>query len=249
MEYVDIIMPAYNCEKYIKNAIESIKKQTYENWKIIIIEDASTDATLKEIQKNIKDIQNKVVLIKNKNNEGVAKSRNIGIEKSTSRYIAFLDADDIWALDKLEKQIKFMKENKYSFTYTLYEYLKKDKKRKVNIFPEKLNYKQALKNTFILTSTVMIDTKNINKKLIEMPKIGSEDTATWWKILKSGNIAYGLKEELTIYRITQDGLSSNKIRNLKRTWNLYRKQEKLSIMKSIYCFINYMFNAIKKRLK
>ena len=248
MEYTDIIMPVYNCEKYIKKAIESVKKQTNKNWRLIIIDDLSTDNTIKEINNSIKDIKEKVLLLKSDKHNGVAKTRNIGIEKSTNRYIAFLDADDQWKEDKLEKQIDFMKKNKYSFTYTQYTYLKDEKEKKVKTFPNSLNYKQALKNTYILTSTVMIDTAQITKEYIYMPNVESEDTATWWNILKKGYIAKGLKENLTIYRITKKGLSSNKFKNLKRTWNLYRKQEKLSFIKTIYYFTNYIINAIKKRI-
>lgn len=248
MEYTDIIMPVYNCEKYIKEAIESVKKQTNKNWRLIIIDDFSTDKTIKEIGNSIKDIKEKVLLIKSNKHNGVAETRNIGIKKSTNKYIAFLDADDIWKNEKLEKQINFMKASKYSFTYTQYTYLKGKKEKIVKTFPNKLNYEQALKNTYILTSTVVIDTTKIPKEYIYMPNIESEDTATWWNILKNGYIANGLKENLTKYRITKKGLSSNKLRNLKRTWKLYRKQEELSFVKSLYYFINYIFNAIKKRI-
>lgn len=248
MESTDIIMPVYNCEKYIKESIESVKKQTNKNWRLIIIDDLSTDNTIEEISDSIKDIKEKVLLIKLNKHNGVAKTRNIGIENSTNKYIAFLDADDKWKENKLEKQIEFMKKNKYSFTYTQYTYLKDKKEKKVKTFPNSLNYNQALKNTYILTSTVMIDTSQIPKEYIHMPNVESEDTATWWNILKKGYIANGLKENLTIYRITKKGLSSNKFRNLKRTWKLYRKQEKLSVIKTIYYFTNYIINAVKKRI-
>ena len=248
MEYTDIIMPVYNCEKYVKEAIESVKKQTNKNWRLIIIDDLSTDNTIKEINNSIKDIKEKVLLLKSDKHNGVAKTRNIGIEQSTNKYIAFLDADDKWKEDKLEKQINFMKKNKYNFTYTQYTYLKDKKEKKVKSFTESLNYNQALKNTYILTSTVMIDTTQIPKEYIYMPNVESEDTATWWNILKKGYEANGLKENLTIYRITKEGLSANKFKNLKRTWKLYRKQEKLSYIKTIYCFTNYIINAIKKRI-
>ena len=248
MEYTDIIMPVYNCEKYIKESIESVRKQTNGNWRLIIIDDLSTDNTIKEINDSIKDIKEKVLLVKSDKHNGVAKTRNIGIEQSTNKYIAFLDADDKWTENKLEEQINFMKMNKYGFTYTQYTYFKDKKEKKVKTFPNSLNYNQALKNTYILTSTVIIDTTQIPKEYIYMPDVESEDTATWWNILKKGYIAKGLKENLTIYRITKEGLSANKFKNLKRTWNLYRKQEKLSYIKTIYCFTNYVINAIKKRI-
>lgn len=245
---VDIIMPAYNCEKYIKYAIASVKAQTNKNWNLIIIDDASTDNTLNEIYNNIKDIKQKVKVIVAENHIGVAKARNLGIENSTSKYIAFLDSDDIWKKEKLEKQINFMQKNNYYFTYTSYIYVKNGKEKQTGIFPTSLNYKQALKNTFILTSTVIIDTENINKELIKMPNIASEDTATWWTILKAGSVAYGLNESLTFYRVSPNALSSNKFRNLKRTWDLYRKHEKLPLLKSINCFKSYALNACKKRI-
>lgn len=247
-DMIDIIMPAYNCEKYIKKAIKSVKMQTISNWRLIIINDASTDNTQKEIETSILDIKEKVKLVQLKQNVGVANTRNIALEQACSRYIAFMDADDIWNKQKLEKQLKFMKKNGYEFTYTLYEYLKDGKRKEVRYFPKNLTYKQALKNTFILTSTVMIDTKQIAKEYIKMPNIKSEDTATWWKILKTGKIAYGLKENLVSYRVTKQGLSANKFENLKRTWNLYTKQEKLPIILTIYYFLWYIFRATIKRI-
>lgn len=248
MEYVDIIMPTYNCEKYIKQAIDTIKNQTYENWRIIIVDDKSTDNTIKIIKESIKDIKNRVILIEQKTHIGVAKCRNVAIRKSTNRFIAFLDADDMWKEKKLELQIKYMLSKSYYFTYTRYEYLKKDKIKEVTTMPKNLDYKKALKNTYILTSTVILDTNKIKKSNIVMPKIGSEDTATWWKILKNGYTAYGLDKVLTTYRITPNGLSKNKMINLVRTWNIYRKQEELSIVKTIYNFIFYILNATKKRV-
>ena len=248
MEKVDIIMAVYNCEKYVKEAITSVKKQSYTNWDLIIIDDKSTDKTLDMIKDTIIEVKQKVKIIKLKEHKGVAKARNIGIEESKNQYIAFLDADDIWDKEKLKKQIQFMKINSYNFTYTRFYYKKGKREKTVGIFPKSLNYKQALKNTFILTSTVMINTKEISKELIKMPDVKSEDTATWWHILKDNNIAYGINEELAKYRIHNKSLSFNKFKSLKRTWQLYRKQEKINIIKSTYYFINYIFRATIKRI-
>ena len=114
--------------------------------------------------------------------------------------------------------------------------------------PTELTYNQALKNTIIWTTTVMFDTKLISKELIKMPNVKSEDTATWWKILKAGYIAYGLDEILAYYRRSEGTLSSNKIEAIKRIWNLYRNVEHLNIFKSIYCFTFYAINTVKKRI-
>ena len=243
MDCVDIIMPVYNCEKYIGEAIETVKKQTYTNWKIIIINDNSTDNTKKEIEKKLEE---KIIFIDLKEHVGVAEARNIGLKNSKSRYIAFLDADDMWVENKLEEQLNFMKKNEYGFTYTSFSYLKRNKQKKVKKIPESLTYNQPLKNTIILTSTVMIDKQKIEEFC--MPQIHSEDTATWWTILKKGKKAYGLNEVLSIYRITKQGLSSNKIKNIRKTWDLYRKFEKLSYTKTLYYFSNYIVHAIEKRI-
>ncbi len=241
---VSVIIPMYNAEKYIKQAIDSVRKQSYDNIEIICIDDASTDNSLKIAKKELNE-QDKLILLPK--NNGVAKARNIGIKNATGRYIAFLDVDDFWAKEKLEKQIHFMQENKISFCYTGFYYLKKQKTKEVHV-PAKQNYKQALKNTIILTSTVMIDTKNINKNELYMPNIKSEDMATWWKLLKKHEFAYGINKALTYHRVGIKSLSSNKFKNLKHTWQLYRKQENLKFIPSIYYFNHYILNAIRKRI-
>ena len=248
-DFVSIIMPVYNCENYIKSAIISIKEQTFQNWMLIIIDDGSTDNTLKYIKEEIEDIKHKVKLIELATNTGVANARNIGIEQAKGKYIAFLDADDFWKKEKLEKQIHFMKANNYNFTFTSFIYLKKDKQRKIGKIPDKLNYKESLKNTIILTSTVMININEIDLELLKMPNINCEDTATWWKILRNNEIGYGLNEELTVYRIRKNSLSNNKFKTIKSTWDIYRKIEKLNLLYSAYCFNGYIINAIKKRIK
>ena len=144
-----------------------------------------------------------------------------------------------------------MEENNYEFTFTGYEFA--DKKGigngKVVKVPEKINYKQALKNTTISTCAVMLNVEKLGKELIKMPNIRrGQDTATWWKILKSGVQGYGLNEKLFLYRRANETLSSNKFQALKRTWNLYRNVERLSIFKSFYYFNFYVVNAIKRRI-
>lgn len=247
-DLVSIIVPVYNAAKYIGKTIQSVKNQTYVNWELIVIDDGSTDNSLEVIENQIQDIKNKVKVLSIIKNKGVANARNVGLYKSKGKYIAYLDADDIWQKEKLETQINFMKQNQYDFTYTSFAYLKEKGVKKVRKIPRKLNYRKALKNTAILTSTVMINIENIEKKLLEMPHIGSEDTATWWGILKQGYMAYGLNEILTLYRRTNTTLSANKLTSLKRTWNLYRKLQKFSIIKCIYYFLWYAWNATKRRI-
>ena len=244
MKKVSVIIPTYNSEKYIKECINSVINQTYKNLEIIVIDDKSTDKTL-EVIKTIKDKRIKVITLSK--NKGVSNARNIGIKKSTGDYISFIDSDDYWIKEKISKQISFMEKNDYTFIYSSYIYLNENKKHIAKV-PKKLNYKQALKNTAIFTSTVMFNMKYLSKNDILMPNIKlGQDTATWWKVLKKGIIAYGIKEPLVIYRVGNSSLSSNKIKALRRTWNLY-KRENLNVVKRIYYFICYIFNAVKRRL-
>ena len=246
-ELISIIVPVYNAEKFIDDTIKSVLDQTYQNFELLLIDDCSTDNSVKLIKK-YKD--KRIKLFKNKINSKAAISRNKGIEKALGRYICFIDADDLWDKEKLEKQISFMKENNCEFSYTGYQFA--DSKgipngKKVYV-PNKINYKQALKNTTIWTSTVMFDMNRLSKEDIYMPNIASEDTATWWKVLSKIDYAYGLNEILSYYRRTNGTLSSNKKEAIKRIWNLYRKEAKLGFIKSSYYFLHYLINAIKRRI-
>ncbi len=244
MEKVSIIIPVYNSCKYLEECLNSVINQTYKNLEIILVDDQSTDESV-EIIKRFKD--KRIKLIELKTNSGVAIARNRGIEESTGSFLCFLDSDDYWYLDKIEKQVQFMKKNKYEFIYGDYAYLKGNKIHHSTHVPKHLTYEQALKNTTIFTSTVMFDMKKLRKEDITMPNIRrGQDTATWWKVLKNGITAYGMNGVVSVYRVREKSLSSNKIKALKRTWQLY-KREDINYFKKIYCFMCYAFNAVKRR--
>lgn len=246
-DLISIIIPVYNAEKFLDETINTVLNQTYKNFELILVNDGSKDKSVDVIKKyNDKRIK----LIDNKNNKGAALSRNDGIRKAKGRYICFLDADDLWNKEKLEKQINFMKEKECAFSFTGYEFANENgipNGKKVYI-PKKLNYKSALKNTTISTITVMIDTKKMDKDLIYMNNVKSEDTATWWNILKNGYEAFGLNEILSFYRRSEGTLSSNKIEAIRRIWNLYRNVFKLGFFYSLYNFVFYAINAVKRRI-
>lgn len=245
MNKVSVIIPTHNSEKYIKETIKSVIDQTYKNIEIIIIDDISTDNTI-NIIKSINDKRIKIHILKEHAYVGIA--RNKGVDLSTGDFICYLDDDDIYNKNKIEKQLKFMLDNDYAFTYTNFIYVKENGKvHKANL-PKKMRYKDSLKNTCILTSTVMFNMNILNKKDIYMPNVKKgQDTLTWWKVLKKGITAYKLNEYLTNYNIHSNSLSSNKFNDIKRTWNIY-KYEKLPLYKRIYCFICYAFNAVKRRI-
>lgn len=246
---VSIIVPVYNAERFLEDTIKTVQDQTYENWELLLVNDCSKDNSKKIADKYL---SNKIKWIDMEKNSGAALTRNKGIEKSTGEFLCFLDADDLWDEDKLKKQIEFMRNNKCEFSFTGYEFADENGKpigKKVFI-PEKINYKQALKNTTIWTSTVMLDMTKLTKEDVYMPNVRrGQDTATWWKILKKIDYAYGLNEILSYYRRTNESLSANKITALKRTWNLYRNVEKLGLVSSCYNFCWYCFNAVKRRIK
>lgn len=249
-DLISIVVPVYNAEKFLTDTINTVFSQTYENWELIFVDDKSTDNSVEIVNEYIQK-NNNIKLIQNKENSGAAISRNKGIDEAKGKYIAFLDADDLWKKDKLEKQIKFMKENEYDFTFTGYEFADENgiPNGKKVIVPSKINYKKALKNTIIWTSTVMFNMNKLKKEDIYMPDVKrGQDTATWWKVLSTGVNAYGIDEVLSYYRRTNKSLSANKLKALKRTWNLYRNVEHLNIFYSFYNFCWYCFNAIKRRI-
>ena len=246
---ISIITTAYNAEKYLEETVASVQTQTYKNWELILVDDGSTDGSLAIAQSLAKsDKRIKVISLKN---SGAAIARNAGISLAKGNYICFIDSDDLWLPEKLEKQLSFMQSKNCAFSFTGYEFADESGKpngKKVNV-PASLNYKQSLKNTIIWTSTVMLNMNLLNKKDIMMPNLKKgQDTATWWKILKQINKAYGIDAVTAYYRRHSNTLSSNKFKALKRTWNLYRKTEKLSCIYSLYNFSCYAFNTIKKRI-
>lgn len=262
-DLVSIIIPVYNAGKYIEETIHMVEKQTFKNWELILVDDCSTDNSRQLIRKfmerkaskNSQETvdftdENQIRLIEKETNEGAAMARNTGVDVSRGRYIAFLDADDIWMPDKLEKELAYMKEKDAAFVCTSYEF--GDEKaggtgRIVHV-PKTLTYRKALSRTVIFTTTVMIDTSKTGKELIHMPVVKSEDTALWWKLLKNGFIAHGLDEVLAIYRRPARSLSSNKMEAIRRIWYLYRKQEKLPFWYSVYNFVFWAYRAARRRM-
>lgn len=254
---VSVIIPVHNAENFIRDTIDCVRGQSYQDWELLLIEDGSTDRTLEVMQAYLEELRDERIRLAvrkitspEEKTFGAARARNLGISLAKGRYIAYLDADDYWREDKLERQLTFLRQKQAGFVFTGYEFGDENAKGtgKVVHVPDTLGYKQALANTTIFTSTVMIDTEKIDRALIEMPYIKSEDTASWWRILKSGVTAYGLDENLVIYRRAGKTLSSNKIEALRRIWNLYRQAAGLSLLSSSLHFVLWAFRAVKRRI-
>lgn len=246
-EKVSIIVPVYNAANYIEQTIQSVLAQDYENWELLLVENGSTDDSVAKIQ-SFKDAR--IHLIVMEGNAGAANARNEGMRRAEGTYVCYIDADDLWRPDKLSKQIAFMEANQVTFAFTGYEFGDENAvgTGKVVRVPATLNYRQALSNTTIFTSTVMFDTRRIEKDKLYMPNVKSEDSALWFRILREGVIACGLDENLVTYRRPANSLSSNKVEAMRRIWNLYRKQEKLNIFYSMYLFTGWAFRAVKRRV-
>lgn len=246
-DLVSIIMPAYNCAEYIEETIQSVLTQTYSKWELLIVDDKSTDET-KQIVHKISNKEQRIKYIELKQNSGVATARNAGIKSAVGEYIAFLDSDDLWQKDKLEKQICFMKKHQYAFTFTGYDLIDEsgNKLNKYVAVPKQIDYSTLLYNTPIFTSTVMYDRRQLNH--VRMPEIGNgEDVATWLQMLKKVPYAYGIQEYLVSYRNRKQSLSSGVVTKLKRRWRIYREVEKLSLLKAGRIYIKYLFWVVQKR--
>lgn len=245
---VSVIMPCYNMESYVADSIASVQRQTYPHWELLIVDDASTDRTV-EIVKSLAKQDEKIRFVVKNEHSGIADTRNQCIQMAKGRFLAFLDADDIWHPEKMKTQLRFMMDHNVGFTYTTYDWIDEDGKT-LNKFINtigNLDYKRYLRNTIIGCSTVMVDTEIVGQ--VTVPRFRtSEDTATWLGILKKGHLAYAIDEPLVSYRIRRKSASSNKIKAASDLWKVYRRHEKLPFFKAIYYFSCYAFNAIKKRL-
>ena len=245
---VSIITPSYNSAKFIKQCIESVIAQTYTNWEMIIVDDCSQDNSKEKIiilSKN--DARIKTVFLDE--NIGAAEARNVAIQKAKGKYIAFLDSDDLWHPQKLEKQICFMSKKNIAFSYTTYQSISEDGLNDINTIKaiRKMTYQSYLKNTIIGCLTVIIDIKKTGD--FEMLNLrSSHDMALWLLIMKRGFYAYGLDENLAKYRIVQNSNTSSKIKAAKDVWKVYREVENLSFLYSSWCFFHYVFYAFKKRI-
>lgn len=249
MELVSIVMPVYNAQAYLKESVGSVQSQTYENWELIAVDDCSSDSSC-SILEEMAGRDARIRLIRPGQKLGAARARNKGIDEAKGRFLAFLDADDIWQSEKLQRELAFLRQKQAVFVFTGYEFGDEDGKGvgKVVHVPETLTYRQALSRTVIFTTTVLFDMQRLDRKLLYMPDVKSEDTATWWNILRSGVTAYGLDENLAVYRRPAKSLSSNKLEAIRRIWRLYRGQERLSIPVSVRCFCLWAVRAVARRV-
>lgn len=238
-------MPAYCAEGTIGESIQSVLRQSYTNWELIVANDCSPDNTPHIVESFCKRDE-RVMLVNAEINGGPAAARNLAISKARGRWVAFLDSDDFWLPEKLSQTIEFAKLNDSALTYTGYKRVNADCTVVGGYIPAptSLNYFQLLGNTAINTSTVLIDRSRTGT--FRMKITYYDDFACWLEILKKGFIAYGLNEDLTRYRVLSGSVSRDKKKSALEVWKAYRNVESLGFLMSTKYFISYAFHALLK---
>jgi len=242
-------MPNYNCQKFIGQAIASVLNQSYVYWHLIIVDDASTDNSV-EIIRSYEKVHERIELIALDKNLGTTAARNIGIEKSKGDLLAFMDSDDLWMKNRLEKTIDFLLHGDYDFVYSSYKRADENLAPLLSdyIVPEKLSFKDMLYHNPISIPSVLIRIGRIGKYYQpDVPK--REDHALWLSILEDIEYAYGIPEPLFVYRIRKGSLSRNKLEMAKFQYLLYRRYLKLSFCESFYYTVHWAINGLKKYRK
>ena len=245
-ELVSIVTPTYNSAKYIAETIQSVQKQTHQNWEMIIVDDCSSDNTTNLIKDFItKD--NRIQLHELESNSGPAVARNKAIENASGKYMTFLDADDIWSEDFIEISIKTIQETGIQFVFSSYRRSDEELNFIYSDFivPQKVTYTDILKSNSISCLTAFLDIEILGKK--SMPLIRKrQDMGLWLQYLKEIPFAYGIQEPKAIYRIRENSLSRKKSNLLKYQWQFYREVEKLNVFQSAYYMLHWMYRGFMK---
>ena len=243
---VSVITPVYNAERFLEKTLKSVINQTYKNIEIILVDDCSKDNST-EIIKSFKHEQIKIIYHLQDMNRGAGAARNKALELAKGQYVAFLDSDDVWMAQKVECQISLMRKNKIGFCYAAIEIIDENgkqikSKRRVK---ETCDYKYLLRNTIIATSTVVVN-RAILGDFRMSPRRGGQDYATWLMLLRKGEIAYGVNEVLSQYRVVSGSLSSNKFMSIRQVWEIQTQDEKIGKVPAVFYVSCFIFNALRK---
>lgn len=245
-DLVSIITPMHNSEKYILDTYKSIKDQTYKKWEWIVIDDNSKDKSYEKILKLAKK-DSRIKVIKNEINLRAAVSRNKGLDFAKGEYVTFIDSDDLWNLNFLEKQLNLIKEKKCNIVFASYQRKSEDLKEFLGnyIVPKYINYNNLLKTNYMSCLTVMYKKEKFSKLRFNEKLKLHEDYVMWLNLLKE-NIAYTNQEVLAIYRVRKGSVSRNKFKNLIYMYFVFRKILKLNIISTFYYLSNYIYYGLKK---
>lgn len=232
MKLVSIVMPTYNCARFIGEAIASALKQTYENIEVLVVDDCSTDSTRAVVEAFTDPRVRYIALDKN---SGAAIARTRAMAEARGDYIAFLDSDDVWAHNKLDVQLRFMRDNGLPFSCTAYDQIDEDGAPLGRVIkaPARVNYNRLLLDCPVGNSTVVYDVQALGKFTVPDIKKRNDD-ALWLQMLKKTKYIYGLDEVLAHYRIRRGSISSGKLKLIKYHWILYREIEHLCVPRALF---------------
>lgn len=245
---VSIIIPCYNSESYIIDAIDSVLAQTYPYWELLIVDDCSTDKSPSIIAGYVAQ-DSRIHCFRTQAPSGSpCLPRNMGIEAAKGRFIAFLDSDDCWLPDKLERQLPLFTSANVGIVYSDYEKMSENGERNQRIVkaPISADYNQLLLGNVIGCLTAVYDTEKVGKMYFE--NHAHEDYILWLSILKKGYIAKNNGTVSACYRVREHSVSSNKLKALSWQWDIYVHVEKMNVLKAAYCFLHYAYKAFKKSL-
>lgn len=248
MVMVSIITPCYNSAAFIRDAIESVLSQTYQDWELIIADDCSSDHSV-DIILEYAHKDHRIIFLKTEKPSGSPSVlRNLALEHAKGRFISFLDSDDVWLPTKLEEQVKLFGDQQIAVAFTNYEKINDagERKDRYVIAPKEVGYDALLKGNVIANSTGMYDTQKVGK--IFCPYVHHEDYALWLSILKLGYRALNTNKVHTLYRMRKGSVSSNKLRAIAWQWRIYREIEGLGVINTCFYFTHYAVRAVLKRL-
>lgn len=251
---VSIITPMYKGAAFVGETIESVIVQTYGMWEMIIVDDCSPDDGAGiAVVKAYAEKDSRVKLIESKKNTGSSGARNIALRAAEGEFVAFLDSDDIWMPDFLEKQLAFMKEKDAALVFSSYKRIDEHTKQEVLtpfIAPARVTYQSLLKTCPIFPSTAVCDSKRV-KKLYFNEAMGSlrDDYVYWLSMLKSIRVAYGNKEQLVYYRMRKSSMTADKKKVIVPQWKVLREVERIPFFKSVYYIICWAFISYFKYRK
>lgn len=248
MPKVSVVLPAYNCEKYIQMAINSVVQQTYANWELLVVDDCSTDRT-PEIAEHAACQDRRIHVIRQKINGGVANARNAGIDAAVGKWIALLDADDYWTNDKLEKQLQCAYADSADIVYCSYGFVDEQNEEYGSfIVEDRTTFEDTLSKSVISCSTCFIKAEWLKKNKFSS-EFYHEDLYLWLKMLQQGAIARGVIDVLAYYRQVKGSRSNDKIHSAVERWKIFRKAFHLPFLYCCKVFLKYAFGGICKYAK
>ena len=242
---VSIITPAFNVGRFIDHTIASVQAQTRTDWELVVVDDGSTDDTSARVAAAACE-DPRIRLIRHPKNQGIARTRNAALDAARGRFLAFLDGDDLWDPDKIERQIRFMAERRAAFSFSGYRLANEEGAPLGNVrAPYTMSYREMLRGYRVGCLTVMLDRAFATVRFPEFPK--ASDLAGWLSVLQQGHVAHGMDAELATYRVVQNSISRGKMRYVGRVWDVYRAQP-LSTADLALCYAEYALRGVVKHL-